>query len=70
MAIKYEMVMVIGLIPLPDLKCDFIELTAGLIDRHKVRKGGYFEVEVTRKGEDYVTGKDVWPRIRTFAQRL
>jgi transcriptional regulator with XRE-family HTH domain len=67
---EYEMVMVIGLIRRPDLKCDFVELQADLVDKHKVRKGGYYEVEVERKGDDYVTGADVWPIIRTFAQRL
>jgi transcriptional regulator with XRE-family HTH domain len=67
---EYEMVMVIGLIRRPDLKCDFVELQADLVDKHKVRKGGYYEIEVERKDEDYVTGKDVWPKIRTFAQRL
>ena len=48
---EFEMVMVIGIIRRPDLKCDFVELQSDLVDKHKVRKGGYYEIEVERRGD-------------------
>ena len=37
-----------------------------LIDKHKVRKGGYFEVTASKRDSLYFTGADEWPRIQSF----
>lgn len=36
------------------------------IDRHKVRKGGYFEITVSKRDSEYFTGQDNWPRLHNF----
>jgi transcriptional regulator with XRE-family HTH domain len=68
--VQFEVVAILGLIRLNKLHFDVIELGADLVDKHKQRKGGYYEVEVRRKGGKYVTGADEWPEIESFAQRI
>jgi hypothetical protein len=65
---QYESCTVLGVVQAGPLHCEFLHLTAELIDKHKVRRGGYVEVAATRQGADYVTKRDKWPRLRTFAQ--
>jgi transcriptional regulator with XRE-family HTH domain len=67
---EYEQVMVIGMIRLPELRFDLVELSSDLIEKHRIRKDGYYEVEVRRKGDEYVSDGDRWPRVTSFAQRL
>jgi len=62
--------MVIGIIAKPGLAWDFLLMETPLIDTHRVRKGGFYEVEVARTKKGYVSGKDLWPQITTFKNRL
>lgn len=61
---------VVGVIQRGPLACEFIELSAEMIERHGARRGGALEITVTREGDRYVTAGEVWPQIESFAQRL
>lgn len=61
---------VIGVIHLYPLRCVFIHMTQELIQKHKVRRGGCFEVTVQKVNGEFQTGDDKWPRIQSFAERL
>ena len=66
----YEELIVIGLVQREPLVCDFLELAHDMIEKHGVRRGGAVEVTIANGPKGYVTGRDAWPRIRTFAERL
>ena len=66
----YENLMVIGLIPTSPLCCDAIELPSELIAEHGKRRNVHLEIEIKRKGDNYVTGATAWPKIERFDQRL
>jgi hypothetical protein len=62
--------MVIGIVRRPGLRWDFLLMEADIIDAHKIRKGGFFEIEAERSGQKYVSNGDTWPMINGFDQRI
>ena len=43
--------------------CKFISLKQGLIDKHRVKKGQFFEITIHRSNGSFATGSDEWPVI-------
>lgn len=60
---EYEDCTTVGVIYPRPMRCQFIQLPRDLIKKHHARKGGYNTVIASKKGQDYVTGKDKWPRL-------
>lgn len=56
----------VGMVHSSALQLHFVRLSPDLIDRHKVRRGGYFEIVASRRDGEYHTGADIWPRIRNL----
>lgn len=67
---EYSDVTVQGAIHVSPMRCNFIMMPQSLIEKHKVRRGGYFEIVINSIGSDYVTGEDHWPRIKDFKAML
>jgi hypothetical protein len=66
----FETCVVLGVIPLAPLACDFIELRDDLVERHGARRKGVVEITVERQGDLYHSAGEAWPRITSFAERL
>lgn len=64
---EYDQTHVIGAIHAYPLRMHWIRMHRDLTDKHKVRRGGYFEIIVNRRGSEYFTGDDQWPRINTLS---
>jgi len=62
----YDRCTVVGIVHTQPMVCTALLLPFDLIDKHKVRRGGYFEVTMSRNGERYITGGDAWPRINNM----
>lgn len=60
----------IGVVVISPVLVHLINLKPNLVEKHKQRKGGYYEVEIQRDGDIYVTGDDQWPRILVFNGKL
>ena len=67
---QYNECTVIGVVKHAGPRCDFIEIPAAVIDEHKKRHGGYYELQVAKRGEDYRVANDRLPKIKSFASRL
>lgn len=66
---EYKDVRCVAVIPAGPGKYHFIDLALPLIEEHKVRKQGSFMLPISRADTSkYVTGRDVWPRIRVFGE--
>lgn len=63
---EFDQCTVIGLVHVFPLRVHCIRMNYDLIDRHKVRKGGYFEITVSKRDSEYFTGQDNWPRLHNF----
>ncbi len=50
-------------------KYHFLDMPLPMIEEHKVRKAGAFMIPISRiEASRYATGRDVWPRIKTFGE--
>lgn len=63
----HEHTTVIGVIPTGPLRCDFIHFKTEALDKHAERRGGFSEITVKKNGNGYVTKREQWNRIKTFA---
>lgn len=63
---QYDQCMSVGVVLAAKDQVHMINLKQDLIDKHKVRQGGYFELTINQVGDEYRTGSDVWPRVRSF----
>lgn len=61
-----EHLVVIGLVHLEHVKVDLLHMPFATIDRHKTRKGGYFEIHMEKQGTHYFTGRDEWQRVKSI----
>lgn len=66
----HEDCVVIGVVQREPLACDFLELSPDVVNTHGLRRSGYIEVTMSRRGDDYVTEGETWRRITTFGERL
>ena len=66
---EYQDCTVVGIVQHSPVRCDFIQLTQTLIDKHRIRKGGYYSIAMSKLDGEYVTGQDRWPRIKSFTER-
>lgn len=67
---EYDQCTVVGAIQAFPMRMHFIAMSNDMIDRHKVRKGGYFEITVNHTGSTYTTGSDTWHRITSLTDRI
>lgn len=67
---EYPNCTVVGAIHFSSMRCQFINLRQSLIDKHRVKKGSYFEITVHATGEHYSTGPDNWPIIDNLVDKL
>ncbi len=67
---EYDQCSVVGAIQAFPMRVHFINMSNEMIDKHKVRKGGYFEITVNRAGSTYTTGADTWARINSLTDRI
>lgn len=65
---EYKDCRVIGVIHARSTRIHLIDLTHDLIDKHKVRKGGYFLVSLSWHDNAYWSGPDKWHRVDNFAK--
>lgn len=65
---EYEQCVPVGVVHSRPMQVQCLKLPCPLVDRHKQRRGGYYEIFVTRvrQTKEYATGKDVWPSIDNF----
>lgn len=63
---EYAEVTCIGVVPLSHTRFMFLHLTPDLIGKHKASKQGGIAVEISKKGSEFATGRDVWPRLDSF----
>lgn len=63
---QYDQCVTIGAVHANSMRVHFLRLPIPLIDTHKKRRGGYFELILNRQDSKYLTGADVWPRITDF----
>lgn len=59
---EYKDVRCLGVIPLGGLRTHVIDLPTKLIDEHKQRKAGDYRLMLNRRGAEYLTGRDAWPK--------
>ena len=63
---EFDQCTVIGVVHAFPLRLHWIRMSFDLIERHKVRRGGYFEVTVSKRDSEYSTGADTWPRVHNL----
>jgi hypothetical protein len=51
-------------------RCDFFEMPSAVIDRHRARQGGYYEIVIEKRGDEYRVKGDRLPKIKSFTNRL
>lgn len=66
---EYKDVRSIGVMPAGPGKYHFLDMPLPMIEEHKIRKSGSFMLPVSKiDASRYITGRDSWPRIKTFAE--
>lgn len=66
---EYKDIRSITVMPAGVGKYHFLDMPLHLIEEHKLRKSGSFSVVMNRvESSKYMTGRDVWPRIRSFGE--
>jgi len=63
---EVEKIRTIGVVVISPVYVHLVNLKPSIVDKHKIRRGGYYEVEIRREGDMYFSGDDQWPRIMTF----
>ena len=64
---EYDQCTCIGAIHLYPLRLHFINLPYESIQKHATRRGGYYEIVMSKRDSDYLSGNSVWPRIHNFS---
>lgn len=62
----YGEVRCIGVIPMSHTRFHLVHLKHTLVDAHAQRKSGGYALTVNRRGTEYHTGADQWPRFETM----
>lgn len=63
---EYDQCIVVGAIPTSSMGVRYLQLPADKVQKHSVRRGGYFELIISRQGTRYVTSNDEWPVVDDF----
>ncbi len=63
---EFHQVWTIGLVRTAPLKLAFLNMPPLMIDKYKVRKGGYFQIIMSKTPTGFITGADAWPKITNF----
>jgi hypothetical protein len=67
---EYEQCRVLGAIHVRPNRLHLVSMDHDMIDRYRVRKGGFFEIVASYHDNHYWSGGDKWPRIESFARDL
>ncbi|MES3001348.1 MAG: helix-turn-helix transcriptional regulator [Pseudomonadota bacterium] len=65
---EYPEVRCVGVVPMSHTRFHLLHLTPKGIEAHKQKKAGAWALTVSRKGTEYATGADPWPRIESFGE--
>lgn len=65
---EYQDCRVLGVVHARSMRVHVIDMTTDMIDRYKVRKGGYFMVGMNFHDNAYWSASDKWSRIDNFAK--
>jgi transcriptional regulator with XRE-family HTH domain len=65
---EFEDCRVIGAVHASTTRVHFIDMTTDLINKAKVRKGGFFLIGMNWHDNSYWSGPEKWPRIENFAK--
>lgn len=65
---EYQDCRVLGLVHARPMRVHVIDMTTDMIDRYKVRKGGYFTITMNYHESTYWSGSEKWQRIDNFAK--
>lgn len=57
---------VMGVVVVSPVNVHILNLKPQLLDKHKQRRGGYYELEMRREGDMYFSEDDQWPRVLSF----
>lgn len=64
--LEYDRCVTVTAVHRHSMRVHFLRMPIPLIDRHKSRRGGYFELIMTHHNDKYMTGQDEWTLIRDF----
>lgn len=67
---EHENCTVVGVIHMNSMRCVFLKLKQSLIERHRVKRGQYFEITIHSHSDQYMTGPDVWPIIDNLVDKI
>ena len=67
---EYEQCRVIGVVHARPNRIHMLNMNHDMIDKYKVRKGGFFEIMTSYRDGSYWSGADQWTRIESFAKDL
>lgn len=67
---EYPNCTVVGAIHFASMRCIYLNLRQSLIDKHRFKKGSYFEITVHASGDQFTTGSDVWPIIDNLVDKI
>lgn len=67
---EYPNASVVGAIHQSSMRCKFINMRQTLLDKHRIKKGAFFEVTVHRSNDQFTTGSDDWPVIDNLMDRI
>jgi transcriptional regulator with XRE-family HTH domain len=66
----FEDCTIVGVVRKAPLRVDLLNMTHSMIERHKVREGPAYEIQVKLREAGYMSGSDLWSRIENFRDRL
>jgi DNA-binding transcriptional regulator YiaG len=66
----FEQCTLIGIVKNPGMRLDLLELPTETVAKNQARKGGFGEIEVYKRGEEYLLDGSKLPKIKSFAERL
>lgn len=64
---EYDQCVTVGAVNPRSMRVKFLRLPVSQLDKHKIRRGGYYELIINRQGDRFVTGSDEWPLIDDFS---
>lgn len=63
---EFDQLWTIGLVRPSPMEVVFLNMSPEMINKYKVRKGGYFQITMSGCHLGYATGHDTWPQITSF----
>ena len=68
--VETEDVIVIGVVPVGQLRYDFLYFSPDGLESAATNRGGYMELVVKKDGTEYTTKRVQWERVRSFKDKI